>query len=67
MLHINVMGRSLAWQNVCYIADLNPRGTKEMHSFLLRSGSDNSISLYLHRLSIFYINCTENGECVMTA
>ena len=25
------------------------------------------ITLYLHRLSIFSINCTENGECVMTA
>ena len=24
-------------------------------------------SQYLHRLSIFSINCTENGECVMTA
>ena len=22
---------------------------------------------YLHRLSIFSINCTDNGECVMTA
>ena len=25
------------------------------------------IPVYLHRLSIFWINCTENGECVMTA
>ena len=25
------------------------------------------IILYLHRLSIFSVNCTENGECVMTA
>ena len=25
------------------------------------------IGKYLHRLSIFPINCTENGECVMTA
>ena len=26
-----------------------------------------SILQYLHRLGIFSINCTENGECVMTA
>ena len=26
----------------------------------------NAILLYLHRLSIFSINCTENSECVMT-
>ena len=30
-------------------------------------GCADVMSIYLHRLSIFSINCTENGECVMTA